>query len=96
MASSYLLKMEESLGSIKLYPSWRVCDPVSPVNPVISWIIICCVHEQAKRFLHIRFIELGILYKMVYGKPTVFSIVGFDERVNRKNVYLMNVVHILT
>ena len=48
-----------------------------------KYFIVCCTYAQATRFLSQKFAEIDLAYKMIQGKPTVFSIVGFDERVQR-------------
>lgn len=51
------------------------------------WIIICCTYAQAMRFTAQQFLEIDLSFKMVAGKPTLFSITGWDDQVNRTDTY---------
>lgn len=57
------------------------------------YLIICCTFEQAKLFQSVRHIEIDLAFKMVQGQTKVFTISGWNERVNSK--FLPGALHIL-
>ncbi|KAI9751102.1 MAG: hypothetical protein M1835_001264, partial [Candelina submexicana] len=52
-----------------------------------KFIIVCCTYAQAKAFLNQACLEMDLAFKMVQGKTNVYSISGWNEDVQRINVY---------
>jgi hypothetical protein len=48
------------------------------------YIIVCCTKEQAEQFQFCDHVEMDMSFKMVAGKTTVFSFVGWCTRAKRK------------